>query len=157
MTIKDYGVRSMISIPGSLSFAKLVMMSSGPANLRGMPDTRPKIHSFLDCPIQSRFQSVLGVRSFYVERNKFVYKNFEVFWIGMSPSPARKQRLSTLLRNKNEEKQSFSTLGPGVNRICCKALSGFSQATGWIITLMTHETKRTKFFQTSLNKPHVET
>ena len=37
----------MISIPGSLSFAKFVMMSSVPANLRGMPDTRPKIHPFI--------------------------------------------------------------------------------------------------------------
>ena len=30
----------------SLSFAKLVMMLSTLQNLRGMPDTRPKIHSF---------------------------------------------------------------------------------------------------------------
>ena len=40
-------------------------------NLRGMSDTRPKIHSFNQrCPIQSRLQSVLGVRSFYVEHAK---------------------------------------------------------------------------------------
>ena len=42
--IKDYGVRSMIWIPGSLFF----VMSSGPPpqkNLRGMPDVRPKIHT----------------------------------------------------------------------------------------------------------------
>ena len=32
---KDKGVRSMISIPGSLSFAKLVMMSSAPAKFAG--------------------------------------------------------------------------------------------------------------------------
>ena len=38
-------------------------------NLRGMPGTRPKIHSFVDCPIQFRLQTQLGVRSFYVERN----------------------------------------------------------------------------------------
>ena len=58
--------------PGSPSFAKLVMTSTAPLqNLRGMPDTRPKIHSFNQrFPIQSRLQSVLGVRSFYVERNK---------------------------------------------------------------------------------------
>ena len=43
--IKDKGVRSMVSIPGSLHFAKLVMTSSTTANLRGMPDKRPKIHS----------------------------------------------------------------------------------------------------------------
>ena len=35
----------MISIPGSLSFAKLVMMSPAPAKSAGIPDTRPKIHS----------------------------------------------------------------------------------------------------------------
>ena len=34
-------------------------------------ETHPRIHSFNQrCPIQSRLQSVLGVRSFYVERNK---------------------------------------------------------------------------------------
>ena len=62
----------MISIPGSLSFAKLVMMSSAPAKSAGMPDARPKIYSLNQrCPIQSRLQSVLGVRfSFYVERNE---------------------------------------------------------------------------------------
>ena len=37
----------MISILGSLSFAKLVVMSSSPAKSVGMPDTRPKIHSFM--------------------------------------------------------------------------------------------------------------
>ena len=60
----------MISIPGSLSFAKLVMMSSASAKSAG--DARyacPKIHSFVDCPIQSRLQTQLGVCSFYVERN----------------------------------------------------------------------------------------
>ena len=34
--------------PGFLSFAKLVMMSSTPAKSAGMPDTHPKIHSFVD-------------------------------------------------------------------------------------------------------------
>ena len=58
----------MISIPGSLSFAKLVMMSSAPAKSAGMPDTRPKIHSFVDCPRQSRLQFVL-LHSFCVEHN----------------------------------------------------------------------------------------
>ena len=62
----------MISIPGSLSFAKLVMMSSTPAKSAG--DARhasqdPFIHGNQRCPIQSRLQSVLGVRSFYVESN----------------------------------------------------------------------------------------
>ena len=52
----------MISIPGSLSFAKLVMMSSAAAKSAG--DARyasqdPFIHSMTDCPIQSRLQSVL--------------------------------------------------------------------------------------------------
>ena len=34
--ITDEGVRSMISIPGSLPFAKLVMMSSAPAKSEGV-------------------------------------------------------------------------------------------------------------------------
>ena len=41
----------MILIPGSLSFVKLVMMSSAAApaeSAGGMPDTRPKIHLFVD-------------------------------------------------------------------------------------------------------------
>ena len=56
--------------PGSLSFAKLVMMSSVPAKSAGMSDTRTKIHSFDQrCPIQSRLHSVLEMRAFHVERN----------------------------------------------------------------------------------------
>ena len=55
--IKDKGVRSMISIPVSLSFGNLLMTSSAPAKSAGMPDTRPKIHSFNQrCPIQSRLE-----------------------------------------------------------------------------------------------------
>ena len=59
----------MISSPCSLSFAKLVMMSSAPAKYAG--DARyASQDSFIQCcPIQSRLLSVLGVRSFYVERN----------------------------------------------------------------------------------------
>ena len=57
--------------PSSLSFAKLMMKSSAPAKSAGIPNARPKIHSFNQrCPMYSRFQSVLGVRSFNVERNK---------------------------------------------------------------------------------------
>ena len=50
----------MISIPGSLSFAKLVMMSSAPVKSAG--DARYAFHEpfIRDCPIQSRLQSVLG-------------------------------------------------------------------------------------------------
>ena len=64
----------MILIPGSLSFAKLVMVSSTPAKSAG--DDRyasqdPFIHGFIQCcPIQSRLQSVLGVHSstfFFIE------------------------------------------------------------------------------------------
>ena len=45
---------------------RLVMTSSAPAKSAGVPDTRPKIHSFIHslnqrCPIQCRLQSVLGV------------------------------------------------------------------------------------------------
>ena len=62
----------MISIPGSLSFAKLVMMSSAPAKSSG--DARyasqdPLIHLLIVPVLQTRLQSVLGVRSYYVERN----------------------------------------------------------------------------------------
>ena len=72
----------MISIPGSLSFAKLVMMSSAPAKSAGMPETRPKIHSSNQrYPIQSRLQSVFGVRSSNVERNKAKNDNFELKFI----------------------------------------------------------------------------
>ena len=53
----------MISIPGFLSFAKLVMMSSAPANSAG--DVR---YASQDPFIRSRLQTQLGVRSFYVER-----------------------------------------------------------------------------------------
>ena len=50
----------MISIPGSLSFAKLVMMSSAPAKSTG--DARYASQDpFIHYPFQSRLQSVLGV------------------------------------------------------------------------------------------------
>ena len=74
----------MISIPGCLSFSKLVIMSSAPAKSAGGPDTRLKIHSFGQrCPIQSRLQSVLEVRSFYVERNNEFMRNcLKVIYVG---------------------------------------------------------------------------
>ena len=60
----------MISIPDSLYFAKLVMMSSALA--KSAEDARyasqdPFIHSLIDCPIQFRLQTQLGVCSFYVK------------------------------------------------------------------------------------------
>ena len=71
--IKDWGVRSMLSIPGSLPFAKLVMMSSAPANSAW--DTRyapqdPFIRCSIAGPLQSRLQSAPGVCSFYVKCKK---------------------------------------------------------------------------------------
>ena len=60
-------MRLMISIPSSLS------LSSAPAKqLRGCQIRVPRsLHSLNQrCPIQSRLQSVLGVGSSYVERNK---------------------------------------------------------------------------------------
>ena len=57
----------MISIPGSPSFAKLVMMSS--THAKSVGDARYTtqdsfIHRYIQgCPIQSRLQSVLGVHS----------------------------------------------------------------------------------------------
>ena len=60
----------MISIPGSLSPLSSSWWCHPPLqNLPGMPDTRPKIYSFIDCSTQSRLQSVLGMRFSYVERN----------------------------------------------------------------------------------------
>ena len=64
-------MRSMISIPGSLFFANSVMMSSAPA--KSARDARyvsqdPFILGNQCCPIQSRLQSLLRVRLFYVER-----------------------------------------------------------------------------------------
>ena len=42
-------MRLMLSIPGSLFFAKMVMTSSAPAkSARELPNTHPKIHSFID-------------------------------------------------------------------------------------------------------------
>ena len=61
--------------PGSLSFSKWVMMSSAPAKSTGGCQIRvPRsIHSINVVPYNpARLQSVLGVRSFYVERNKQV-------------------------------------------------------------------------------------
>ena len=54
-------LRSAFDVTGSLSFVRLVMMSSTPAKSAGMTDTRPKIHSFNQ---RSRLQSVLGMCSF---------------------------------------------------------------------------------------------
>ena len=61
----------MISIPVSLSFAKL-MMSAAPAKSAG--DARYASQDpLIDCPIQSRLQTQVGVRSFYAERNYLFY------------------------------------------------------------------------------------
>ena len=55
--------------PGTPFFAKLAMMSSALAKSAEDARYTSQIHSFNQrCPIQSR-QSVLGVRSFYVERS----------------------------------------------------------------------------------------
>ena len=57
----------MISIPGSLSFAKLVMMSSAPAkNLPGMASPQDPLVRRLSHPI-------FNVCSFYVERKFRVF------------------------------------------------------------------------------------
>ena len=63
----------MISIPGSLSFVKLVIMSSAPAKYAG--DARYASQDPFNqfCPMKSRLQSVLGVRFFYVEHIKYHY------------------------------------------------------------------------------------
>ena len=63
----------MISIPGSLSFTKLMMMSSTPAKSAGgarYAFQDPFICRLPLSPGQSRLQSVFGVRSFYVECKK---------------------------------------------------------------------------------------
>ena len=100
-------MRSIISIPGSLSFAKLVMMSSVPTKSAG--DARyasqdPLIESLNQrCFIQSRLQSVLGVRSFYVERTKLIKRAVIV-------RPRRQKRgLVFVRRGKNSKSESGST------------------------------------------------
>ena len=65
--IKDKGVRSIS--PGYLFFAKLVMMSSASAKSAGDARYASQDPFIQRCPLQSRFQSALGVRSLYVERN----------------------------------------------------------------------------------------
>ena len=64
----------MILIPGSLSFAKLVVMSSAPAKSAGNARYASQNQFNLRCPTQSRLQSVLGLRSLYVERNGNQFK-----------------------------------------------------------------------------------
>ena len=68
----------MISIPGSLSFAKLLVMSSAPAESTG--DARyapqdPFIHGNQRCPIKSRLHSAFAVCPFYVEPTIIVLGN----------------------------------------------------------------------------------
>ena len=53
--------------PGSLSFVKLVMMSSAPAKSAGGARYASQDPY---CPIRSRLQTQLGVGSYYVERKK---------------------------------------------------------------------------------------
>ena len=56
---------------GSLSLAKFVMMLSAPAISTEDARYAFQDQSFIQrYPVQSRLQSVLGVRSFYVERNE---------------------------------------------------------------------------------------
>ena len=65
--IKDKGVRSMISIPGSLFF----VMSSAPAKkYAGDARCASQDPSTQRCLLQSRLKSALGVRSSYVESKK---------------------------------------------------------------------------------------
>ena len=51
-----------------------IVMAASAKHLRGMPDTGPKIHRFIHgnqcCTIQSRLQSVLRMRSSFVQRNE---------------------------------------------------------------------------------------
>ena len=62
----------MISILGSLSFAKLVVMSSAPAKSAGMPDARPKIRLFNQRCRSHTILTPICIRSafFLRERNK---------------------------------------------------------------------------------------
>ena len=65
----------MIPIPGSLSFAKfdkLVMMSSAPEKCAGVPDTRPKIHEFVD-RLSHTISTPIFIRSaFFLHRTQKV-------------------------------------------------------------------------------------
>ena len=69
----------MISISGSLSFAKLVMMSSAPAKSAGDaryasqdPFIQPTFSHTISTPICIRRR----VRSFYIERNKCIVYSY---------------------------------------------------------------------------------
>ena len=84
MVLKDnkYRVRSMISITGSLSFAKLLMMSfaTPKSGGGGGGDARyasqfPFIHLLinqLSHKISTPKAMLLGVHSFYIKRNKSI-------------------------------------------------------------------------------------
>ena len=78
--------------PGPLSFAKLVMMSSARAKSAG--DARyasqdPFIQSER-YPIQSRLQSVLEVRSFFIARNELFWNLNRIrFGIALYSSPIK--------------------------------------------------------------------
>ena len=64
----------------------------------------PKIHSFVDCPIQSRLQSVVGMHSFYVERNKINMPSPEM---GKTKLPLNR------VHNNNNIELNFMLMGDG--------------------------------------------
>ena len=75
----------MISIPGSLFF----VMSSAPAKHYG-GDARcaSEDPSIQRCPIKSRLESALGVRSSYVERN-YAFPYIRLQQLGLSTRESR--------------------------------------------------------------------
>ena len=68
VNMKDYGVRSMISFPGSLSFAQWVMMSSAPAKSAGVSRS---IHSRQSTLFHTNVDSNHGIRgAFFLRRER---------------------------------------------------------------------------------------
>ena len=92
----------------SLSFAKLVMMSPAPAKSVG--DAR-YASQFVDCPMQSRLQTKLGVRSFYVKQ-KLIFLLFMYTFV-QSHSQSEKSRhnlVSCLDELEIHKPETFATL-----------------------------------------------
>ena len=98
--IKDWGVHSMILIPGSLSFAKLVMMSSAPAKSVG--DARyasqgPFIHGNQRW-LSHTISTPICIRSaFFLRRTQLVRKIRQLSLVWINRKPPHKNVISTIL------------------------------------------------------------
>ena len=97
-------MRSMISIPGSLNFAKLVMMSVTPAKSAGVADNRTEIYSFtainvVPCNLDSNLYYEC-VQSYYRRRTN------KLQWIPMDQGKR--------LDKKNASSKRVGQVGEGI-------------------------------------------